>query len=313
MHERNEPALQLDAALYDQLMLGAGAIYAALAAAGQREPGAAPPPILQLRSGLAESPGWFLLQAAEFDPEPLTVTGLRVRDTYASERIVGALLELLASEGWLGRGPADEYALTDAGRGVLAALLERRRRLLGGITLLPAASVERLNEMLGRVVVASQAAPEPPGTWCLAHSRRRAPPPEAPPLAHLLQLFEDLNAFRDDAHMAGWGALGVAGHVWEAFALVWAGEARTPGDLFRTLAHRGYSQAEYAAALDLLAARGWLARGQQGSYTVTPAGQAARAGVEQQTDAGFYAPWSVLQPAELVELRQLLADLAASV
>src|SRR5688572_20893176 len=95
------PDLHLDAAFYDLLMEAAGAIYTTLAAARRRDPNAAAlPPILQLRGGLAESPGWFLLQAAEFEPEPLTVAGLRVRDIYASERIVGALLDLMASEGW---------------------------------------------------------------------------------------------------------------------------------------------------------------------------------------------------------------------
>lgn len=306
------PELRLDAAFYDLLMEAAGAIYAALAAARKRDPSTtAPPPILQLRSGLAESPGWFLLQAAEFDPEPLTVAGLRVRDIYASERIVAALLDLMASEGWFDQSPAGVYALADAGRSILNSILERRQRLLRDIALLPKDAEQRLSTLLARVVEASQAAANPPGTWCLAHSRRRAPPADAPVLTRLLQLFEDLNAFRDDAHMAAWQPLKIEGYVWEAFAFVCAEEARTAGDLFGALMHRGYTQGEYLSALDGLVARGWLVRSAQNTYTVTPEGRGVRRRVEEQTDSAFYAPWSVLDTNELLELQRLVMDLAA--
>src|SRR5215213_3454390 len=105
----------LDATFYNLLMEAFDAIYSA-GSARIPTPGEPEPAILQLRAGLAESPGWFLIQAAEFDPEPLTVTNLRVRDIYASERIVQALLDLMASEGWLDRSAQDAYALTAKGR-----------------------------------------------------------------------------------------------------------------------------------------------------------------------------------------------------
>ncbi|KPV46481.1 hypothetical protein SE17_43265, partial [Kouleothrix aurantiaca] len=106
-----------NAALYDLFMDAAGAIYTALAAAAPPTPA---PVLLQLRAGLAESAGWFLVQASEFAPEPLTVELLRVRDIYASERIVAALLELMAGEGWLERDAAGRYALAEAERELLA-------------------------------------------------------------------------------------------------------------------------------------------------------------------------------------------------
>lgn len=305
------PDIRRDAALYDLLMDAAGAIYAVLAAARASEAASSPPPILQLRGGLAESPGWFLLQAAEFDPEPLTVAGLRVRDIYASERIVAALLDLLASEGWLDRDLAGAYALTAAGRTVLDTILARRQRLIAHTELLQPQDLDRLAELLGRIVTASLAVPDPPGVWCLAHSRRRAPPPDAPVLAILLQLFEDLNAFRDDSHMAAWQPLGVTGHAWEAFAHVAGDQAATPADLFRTLAYRGYSEREYADALGALADRGWLERSGAQEYRLSDAGRQVRAAVEQATDGFFYAPWQALQPHEFRTLIQLLQALRA--
>ncbi len=63
-----------DEALYNLMMEAQAAIFAA-ASAGTASTGeaSAPPPLLQINAGWAESPGWFLVQAAEFDPEPLTV------------------------------------------------------------------------------------------------------------------------------------------------------------------------------------------------------------------------------------------------
>jgi hypothetical protein len=95
----------MNAEFYNFLMETQGALYGAMQSvrvrpAEELEP---PPIIFQIRAGLAESPGWFMVQAAEFDPEPLTVENLRVRDIYASGRIVQALLELLAGEQWLDR------------------------------------------------------------------------------------------------------------------------------------------------------------------------------------------------------------------
>lgn len=304
--------VRLDAAMYDLLMDAANAIYAALAEARQRSATPPSPPILQLRAGLAESPGWFLIQAAEFDPQPLTVAALRRRDIYASERIVAALLELLASETWLDRDTAGAYALNEAGRAVVTTILQRRQTLLADASLLPAPESDRLHALLWRIVEASLAAPDPPGTWCLAHSRHRAPTADAPMLTRLLQLFEDLNAFRDDAHMAAWRPLGLAGYVWEAFALLVAGSAASADALFQQLAYRGHSRSAYATALADLEARGWAQADGAGGYRVTEAGLAAHAQAEQATDAAFYAPWGTLSGAEQRELRQILLRMKGS-
>src|SRR6185295_15094177 len=103
----------LDARFYELTQEVGGAIFGAMpAATTQTGAPPAPSPLLQIRRGLAEAPAWYLIQAAEFAPAPLTVASLRVRDIYASERMVAALLELMASEKWLDRRAADEYHLT---------------------------------------------------------------------------------------------------------------------------------------------------------------------------------------------------------
>lgn len=299
----------LNATFYEFLMDVSGAFYSALAAARQkRPPTEPPPPILQLRRGYAESPAWFLLQAAEFDPEPLTVDNLRVRDVYASERLVRALLELMASEKWLAR-TGETYALTEAGRAVLTQVRERPRALLITLQPLPADALIHLERTLRSLITASLVSPAPPGTWCLAHSRRRAPSAEAAPLLQIFHSFDDFNAFRDDAHMAAWQPLGVAGFEWEAFSLVGQGEAVTASALFERLHYRGCAQRDYAEALRTLTQHGWLVADALDAYRVTSKGQALRAQVESLTDQYFYAPWEALTPADLASLRAQLEQL----
>jgi hypothetical protein len=296
----------LNVEFYNLLMEAFDALYSA-GSARAGAPEQPPPAILQLRAGRAESPGWFLIQAAEFDPEPLTVENLRVRDVYASERIVQALLELMASEEWLDRSAHDAYSLTTKGRAVLQRRLQRRQELADVILPLPADDVNRIAMLLGQLIDASLAAPVPPGSWCLAHSRRRAPAHDEPALVRIAQYFSDFNAFRDDAHMAAWQSLQLDGFVWEAFALVCGGEADSAASLFEQLAYRGYSCGEYAAALETLTRRGWLEpAARAGAYRVTAAGRAARALAERLTDSYFYAPWSCLAEAQIEELRALL-------
>src|SRR5689334_1152775 len=109
---------QLDAGFYNLLMeassAAGNALVALRASAGVAVPPA--PPLLQVKRGKAESARWFLVQATEFEPEPLTIANLRVRDAYASVRVVGALLEMMAVEGWLARDEHSAYYLTVRGR-----------------------------------------------------------------------------------------------------------------------------------------------------------------------------------------------------
>jgi hypothetical protein len=63
----------LDEAMYNLMMETQAAIFAAASAGLTSTGGAGEPPqaLLQVNAGRAESPSWFLIQAAEFDPEPL--------------------------------------------------------------------------------------------------------------------------------------------------------------------------------------------------------------------------------------------------
>jgi DNA-binding MarR family transcriptional regulator len=294
-----------------------GAVTARRAQSATQE---ALPPMLQLKRGLGESPAWFLIQALEFEPEPLTIANLRVRDTYASESIVQALLELMASEKWLDRVKDTDqaqsvYTLTAVGRAAVHTLRASSREIMATLEPLPAAEIARLESLLLRLIEASLNSPNPPGVWCLAHSRRRAPDPQAALLVKIAQYFADFNAVRDDAHMAAFQPYGVEGYVWEAFSFVWDGTANSAEALFDQLAYRGYSRSDYGAALQTLVGRGWLAEIESDTpktYQLTEQGRAIREEVERLTNEYFYGPWSCLAEAEVTELHELLIKLRDS-
>jgi hypothetical protein len=267
-------------------------------------------PLLQVRRGYAESPGWFMMQAAEFDPEPLSVERLRVRAVWSSPSIVTALLELLAGEKWFDRVGTD-YHLTDAGRAIIQATNTRRWTMLAFLDdALPADAVSHLEKLLCRVLDACLAAPQPPDSWSLAHSVRRRPPEAAPPATRLFYYCADLNAYRDDAHMEAFRQYNVDAYVWEAFSLVWRGEATSAEAIYDQLAHRGYAREDYTRALAELTARGWIEpAGEADHFRAAEAGCAVREEAERLTDQYFYAPWKALAPDEQEVLRRCMAEL----
>ena len=262
------------------------------------------PQILQLRGGYAESPAWIMVQVAEFLPEPLTVERFRRRAVYSAPRLIHGFLELLASEKYLDR-IGDEYHVTDAGCEVIENMTLRRTSILTGFEPLPQSDLDRLENLMHRVIDASLQADDPPGTWCLEHSRNRAPTESAPALIKLVRYCADLNAFRDDCHMAAYRRHDLDGRTWEAFNYVNQGTAKTSAELFDQLAYRGFSRNEWGQSLNVLVQRGWLEES-AGEHTVTDTGKAIYDAVEEQTDAYFYPPWDVLSGVEFAELCRLL-------
>lgn len=300
-----------NAETYNMLMNVMGAYFQAMGVVRSqlKEPAPTPPPLLTIRGGYAESPAWYMVQAAEFDPEPLTVANLRVRDIYASEKLAAALLELLASEKWLARR-GESYTLTAGGQEIVKTLRQRPEKFLADLTPLPEDQIGRLESLLRRIIDGSLAAPTPPGAWCLVHSRNRAPADTASPLIKIFHYLSDFNAFRDDAHMAAFMPHEPEGYVWEAFTLIVGGLADSAATLFEQLAYRGYAEEDFVHALAHLTAKGWLANpDSNNTYSVTAAGNKIKDTVETLTDRYFYAPWAGLTAAEQTELIELLEQL----
>lgn len=306
---------------YDETQNLQGALWQAAAALRNRvpqdEPPIPPPVIMQLRRGYAESPAWMMVQAMEFEPEPLSVNRFRVRAVYASERIAAALLELLATEGWLDYRGHGDYVLTSAGQQVTQRMRQRTVEWLASLDthLTDLAGLEQLWER----IITSCMASEADGPWCLRYSRRRAPDDSAAAAIKLNQYCADFNAFRDDVHMASYRPYKISGHTWELFWYIWQEQANTIEALHEALLHRGFSRQEDEAAIRELQGREWIAAADDGTLSVTHQGRAIRKTTEQQTNERFYAPFTCLSQTELDDclgrmerLQVELAQLAAS-
>jgi hypothetical protein len=257
------------------------------------------PAILNLRRGYAESPGWMMIQMLEFSPEGMTVEKFRRRAIYSAPKLSLALLELLASEGWLDRR-GEEYHLTERGQDEAEKIKQNRIRIFESFEPVPEQEMERLLHLMACIIDASLAA-KSPDDWSLLHSRNRAPSEADSAGAKLMQFGSDFNAFRDDAHMAAYGVHGVEGHVWEAFSHLAEGKAKTAADLYEQLAYRGFYTEDWQTALADLTERGWIAEG-----TVTEKGQKVSDLVEAQTNAYFFEPWGVLSQTEFEEMLDLM-------
>jgi hypothetical protein len=301
----------MDANFYNLTQQTQGAIFGAIFAQMQKEviTPPQPHPLMQVQRGYAEAPAWFMIQAAEFDPEPLTVAKLRVRDTYASVRYVQAIMDMMVAVKWFDRTPHDEYVLTEAGRELMLQTTARAVVPLTKLNDQLQTDVVRLAELLGKIIDL-WLADHTRSSWCLAHSRNRAPADSAPPLVKISQYCSDFNAYRDDAHMAGWGgrfANGIAGITYESFTFIDDGKANSAETLFEQLAYRGYATPDFAQSIAELQELGWL----DGDNKVTELGRSIRAGVERATDDYFYAVWSQLGVGEADDLERLLGELGS--
>lgn len=265
-----------------------------------------PHPLMQIKRGYAESPGWMMVQAQEFHPEPLTVENLVIRATYSSPRLIRALLDLMTSEGWLDR-TGEIYSLTAQGHGIAQQGVLRIKNILSHYASLPSAELNRLADLFQTIIDASLTHKDIPSDWCLRYSRRRAPDENASAVEKIVQFCGDFNALRDDAHMSAFGKYNVIGYTWEAFTYVDDANANNAQALVEQLGYRGLARAEWQDVLDQLVMRGWLTLDQD-TYQVTERGEAIRKDVEALTDHYFYASWSCLKDEELTELHELMTQ-----
>jgi hypothetical protein len=250
-----------------------------------------------------------LLFTQGVEPQPLSAARLHAFSPYTTVEVLSERLAETAEKGFL--APAEEgYRLTETGRSALQGSFAAVHQALAGFEPLPIDDMHRLADLLRRLVDSGAAAPAPADKSHLHASRRTDPGAGVSLAARLDQYLTDLNAFRDDAHVAAWQPTGVDGPTWEALTLVWRGDANTPEALAEKLAGRRLEPAAYAAVLQSLTKREWVAE-QAGTYSVTEQGRMLRQQVEDETDHLFYEPWGCLDDGEVQELRSLLTRLGA--
>lgn len=255
----------------------------------------------------------FLLSVAlDFDPEPVSASRFEERWPYTPRDHYAAGLEQLAERGFLTPQAGGQYQVSaqgqEAGRALTGALVNSLRDQLP----LPPDQLAQTVALLERLVQASLDAPEPARKPTLTVNRHSDLGPDAPPLLRIIQFVADLNAFRDDVHVSSWRGYGVSGPAWEAFTLLWRGEADSAHTAAIALSDRPLSATDYDRAFQTLTTLQWVEvqRGTPDGYTLTEKGRAVRDEAEAETDRVFFAPWAVLSAAEVDSLGTLLQRLS---
>ncbi|MBN1178309.1 MAG: hypothetical protein JXD18_03800 [Anaerolineae bacterium] len=251
---------------------------------------------------------WFALSHVRgCDPQPLSLDHYCTTTPYSARQVFVDRLEGLAQLELLERVGESAYRLTDLGRRAVESIFAPAHAGLDTVTALSAAEGQRLADLLLRIVTATMEAPDPASKWAMECSRWTDPGVGASFAARIDQYITDLYHYRDDAHLAAWQPYDVSGHAWEIFTFIWRDTVATAAEMAERMAqYRGHTTADYQAALDDLAGRGWVVE-RDGRYELTDAGRRLREDAEAATDRHFFAGWGTLDDDELLELRDLLA------
>jgi predicted transcriptional regulator len=266
-----------------------------------------------------DRPGFafMLITARRFAPELVSAARLGIRGPYAGPAQYERLLAQVTEAGLMTPKADGEYGFTEKGRAVLEEVEGVFYTRLGELSPLPGEDLAQLEGRLKQLVEACLDAEEPANKLCISLTHQGDVTQEYGVLAKIDQHLDDLNAFRDDAHLAAWQPYDVSGHGWDALTFVWRGDANTASALAEALPFRGHSAEDYAEAFADLASRGWVEKAEEG-YQITERGAALRQEAEEATDRYFFAPWAVLTGRDrtllydqLMRLRDNLQEMAA--
>ena len=254
-----------------------------------------------------------LMNAAGREPDTITAADITRRYPYATTAVQDQPLAAAAQLGYLTvRDGA--YRLTEAGQDVLSRLTSAFQQRLGELepALAAAISIDDLAYTADDLMRLAEACRTSDiDTWGTQMSHALAVQKPVVALAHIDQAIDDLTAFRDDAHLAAWRPYNISGHTWELFTFLWRGEVKNAAEFAIKAQHRGHTPDAYAAALAELVDRGWVQAASDETYTLTVTGREVRDMAEAETDRLYYAPWAVLDDAQLTRLAERLTRLKA--
>lgn len=259
-------------------------------------------------AGLEGADGFYLMVSLDFEPELASAVLFDRIQPYKALAAHQQGLESLVHKGFMEPAGAGQYRITEKGHILLRWQVDWMNTTFRAVEPLPAADLDRLVALLGRVVDRAEAGPLPADRTRITYNRHSDLGPAGAPVLRVLQYLADLGAFRDDCHIAAWRALGISPAAWEALSYVWRDEAHTADELAEKLGFRGHGAAGYAAALDEAARKGWL-NARDGRYEITDSGRQVRDSAEKDTDSYFYGPWEVLSEVDLEALHGLLTRL----
>jgi len=261
-------------------------------------------------NGLSDGIDLNLVQLAYgFRPDPIMPEFVSKRTPYGNPESLVSLMDGAVERGWLEARGEERYVVSAQGTEVTAGLFDLGDQLFGALETLPDAELERIIALLFNVAETARQLPEPAEKWALSWGAKFDRGPDAPLMVRVRRHMLDLYSYRDDSHIAAWQPYGASGQEWEAFTMVWQGDAATAADLAEKLPYRNYDEETYEEALQALVTRGWLVKEGE-AYAATEKGKKLRQEAEDATDRYFDAAWVSLSEAETEEIKGLLGKLA---
>lgn len=257
--------------------------------------------------GLPRQEIFILTAVPTFEPDPVSVRLLNVRSPYTSPEHYRKILEGLAKNGMLHATGDESYRLTEAGLQTVKEFMQALHTTMSGFQPLPVTMMMDLASRLKDLADSCLEAPEPPGTWCIRHARRLDPGRKAPMLARVDQFFDELRAYRDDAHLAAWHGYEENGHAWDILTYLWVEKQAVLGVINQALSKRGNSMEETLTAVSGLIRKGWVSR-EGDRLNITPFGREIRRTAEATTDRYFLVPLRRFAEPELERSIELIDD-----
>jgi hypothetical protein len=257
------------------------------------------------KSGL-EGPAWYTLMQIHGLSEPVGLDQFRALSPFISIEGLKERLQLGLDKGYLETdADSQTYRLTKAGREAAIHPFDAVHKKLDEAKPIEADKLNRLSELLAKIVDSTLAA-ETPGTKPnLLRSRTTQPGAKAGPVTLIDQYITDLITYRDDAHNAAWLPYGCSAQAWDVLTSVWREQSDDVDGLVERFEARGYTHESLGAAIEEAQGLGWLTSS-EGKLEVTEAGSTLRQETEDLTNEYFFGPWSSLSPDERQEFAELL-------
>jgi hypothetical protein len=247
---------------------------------------------------------------SELGLDRFSIQDFQRRDPYSNPEQFERLFVRLNIKGWIEPMRDGSFKVTEKARETARFLIQAGDVQLSDFAAIPDQDLKRLLVLLKQIVLESCLAPEPPGKWAVL-KRFRVADEHYPPIMQIREYLMDLFAYHDDSHLsASRPYFNEAGIVWIVLGALWKGDAVNAEQMAEKMAFRGYDVEDYEIAIQAALELGWAEPGNRSDkFSLTEEGKKLREQAEQDTNEYFYAPWSVLTPDEIKELRELLTRL----
>ncbi|KAA3662312.1 MAG: hypothetical protein DWQ04_13780, partial [Chloroflexi bacterium] len=239
----------------------------------------------------------FVYVVENFDPNALSVAAYQRRDPFDAPQVVQGHFDLWQKLGWIETAVSPTtYRITNTGHDIRQQRWQITNHYMPQVTTQLTIEWDKLFRLLTQVVKQTTQATYAPAKHNF-NTRQTFGLKPPHPISKPMQLIEfrmDLGAYRDDVHLTAWQevATDISSQAWEALTLLWNGTATGLDGVADTLSRRGYTKANYAAAVQGLVEKG-LVEETAVSLTVTPTGKTLRDKAESLTNKYFYTPWQI--------------------